>query len=206
MAKATTIKEALKRWEDQNKQNSTEVKEINLQFQWPPIEKMDATLSTLVKCEKLSLSTNMIEKITGINGMKNLRVLSLGRNYVKSFTGLEGVADTLEELWMSYNLIEKLKGINVLKKLRVLYISNNLIKDWTEFARLQELPSLENLLFTGNPLHESYTDEATYRAEVIKRLPSLKKLDGELVVSDVDSQFAQAQAQQSATNPTNPAE
>ncbi|XP_031623258.1 dynein light chain 1, axonemal isoform X2 [Contarinia nasturtii] len=201
MAKATTIKEALKRWEDQNKQNSTEVKEINLQFQWPPIEKMDATLSTLVKCEKLSLSTNMIEKITGINGMKNLRVLSLGRNYVKSFTGLEGVADTLEELWMSYNLIEKLKGINVLKKLRVLYISNNLIKDWTEFARLQE-----NLLFTGNPLHESYTDEATYRAEVIKRLPSLKKLDGELVVSDVDSQFAQAQAQQSATNPTNPAE
>lgn len=30
----------------------------------------------------------MIEKITGINGMKNLRILSLGRNYIKSFTGL----------------------------------------------------------------------------------------------------------------------
>lgn len=51
MAKATTIKEAIKRWEDQTKQNSTEAKEIGLQFQWPPIEKMDATLSTLVKCE-----------------------------------------------------------------------------------------------------------------------------------------------------------
>lgn len=51
MAKATTIKEALKRWEDQTKQNSAEAKEIGLQFQWPPIEKMDNTLSTLVKCE-----------------------------------------------------------------------------------------------------------------------------------------------------------
>lgn len=51
MAKAITIKEALKRWEDQTKQNSTDSKEIGLQFQWPPIEKMDSTLSTLVKCE-----------------------------------------------------------------------------------------------------------------------------------------------------------
>lgn len=82
----------------------------------------------------------------------------------------------------------------MLRKLRVLYISNNLIKDWVEFTRLQELPLLENLLFMGNPLHENITDETTYRSECTKRLPSLKKLDGELVVSDVDSQFAQAQA------------
>lgn len=108
------------------------------------------------------------------------------------------MADTLEELWISYNSIEKLKGINVLRKLRVLYISNNQIKDWIEFARLQELPCLENLLFMGNPLHENFTDETSYRAECNKRLPSLKKLDGELVVSDVDTQMAQAQAQQSA--------
>lgn len=106
----------------------------------------------------------------------------------------EGVADTLEELWLSYNLIEKLKGINVLRKLRALYISNNLIKDWIEFTRLQELPCLENLLFTGNPLHENFTDEATYRAECIKRLPALKKLDGELVVSEVDPQLAPSTA------------
>lgn len=51
MAKATTIKEALKRWEDQTKQNANDAKEIGLQFNYPPIEKMDATLSLLVKCE-----------------------------------------------------------------------------------------------------------------------------------------------------------
>lgn len=51
MAKATTIKDALKRLEDQTKKNLTEVSEVSLQFQWPPIEKLDNTLSTLVKCE-----------------------------------------------------------------------------------------------------------------------------------------------------------
>lgn len=51
MAKATVIKEALKRWEEQNKRSASEATEIELQFQWPPIEKMDATLSTLVRCE-----------------------------------------------------------------------------------------------------------------------------------------------------------
>lgn len=61
----------------------------------------------------------------------------------------EGVGDTLEELWISYNLIEKVKGVSVLKKLKVLYMSNNLVKDWAEFNKLQDLPSLEDLLFVG---------------------------------------------------------
>lgn len=61
----------------------------------------------------------------------------------------ESVGDTLEELWISYNLIEKVKGVSVLKKLKVLYMSNNLVKDWAEFNKLQDLPSLEDLLFVG---------------------------------------------------------
>ncbi|XP_065073016.1 dynein axonemal light chain 1 [Ochlerotatus camptorhynchus] len=182
-AKATTIKEALKRLEDRTKTNPCEDKEIDLCFQWPPIEKMDTTFSTLVACEKLSLSTNMIDKIFGLSGMKNLRILSLGRNYIKAISGLEGVSDTLEELWLSYNLVEKLKGINVLKKLKVLYMSNNLVKDWVEFNRLADLPMLEDLLFAGNPLVESM-EESVWRAEASKRLLSLKKLDGETVIRE----------------------
>lgn len=123
----------------------------------------------------------MIEKIYGLNGMKNLKVLSLARNYIKQISGLEAVADSLEELWLSYNLVEKLKGLSVLKNLKVLYISNNLIKDWTEFNRLQENPTLEELLVIGNPIGEGL-DEPTWRSECIKRLPFLRKLDGEPVV------------------------
>ena len=114
----------------------------------------------------------MIEKITGLTGMKNLRVLSVGRNYIKSLAGLvcirntffeqrnirwyshklqDAVADTLEELWISYNFIEKLKGVDVLKKLKVLYMANNIVKEWSEFNKLQECPCLEDLLFIGKP-------------------------------------------------------
>nr|CAD7442777.1 unnamed protein product [Timema bartmani] len=106
---------------------------------------------------------------------------------------MEAIGETLEELWLSYNLIEKIKGVGVLKRLKVLYLSNNIVKDWPEFNKLQEIPNLEDLVFVGlykslgrNPLSESY-DENMWRAEAIKRLPNLKKLDGEPVIREETS-------------------
>lgn len=50
--KATTIKDAIKNWEDENnKEPASEATNVCLQFQWPPIEKMDNNLSVLTKCE-----------------------------------------------------------------------------------------------------------------------------------------------------------
>jgi hypothetical protein len=69
-------------------------------------------------------------------------------------------------------------GVAVLKKLRVLYMSNNRVDKWSEFERLQELPALEELLFTGNPLEETHAKQGTWRTEVVRRLPGIKKLDG----------------------------
>ncbi|KAM8920858.1 dynein axonemal light chain 1 [Pelodytes ibericus] len=187
-AKATTIKEALAKWEEKSGQKAAEAKEVKLYAQIPPIEKMDASLSTLVNCEKLSLSTNCIEKIANLNGLKNLRILSLGRNNIKNLNGLEAVGETLEELWISYNLIEKLKGINVMKKLKVLYMSNNAVKDWAEFSKLADLPSLEDLVFMGNPLEEKHTSEGNWFDEATKRLPKLKKLDGSPVIKQEEEE------------------
>lgn len=65
--KATTIKEALRRWEEKNNQIASEAKEMSLCFEYPPIEKMDNSLAVLTQCTKLSLSTNMIEKVSGIS-------------------------------------------------------------------------------------------------------------------------------------------
>lgn len=185
MSKGTTIKEALAKFEEKTGQKASEATEVKLCAQLPPIEKMDASLSTLVNCEKLSLSTNCIEKIANLNGLKHLKILSLGRNNIKSFTGLEAVGDTLEELWISYNQIEKLKGCNVLKKLKVLLMSNNAVKDVAEFTKLSDLPCLEELLFVGNPLQEQLTEggaDEEYRNFVISKLSKLKKLDGVPVV------------------------
>ncbi|XP_050426403.1 dynein axonemal light chain 1-like [Adelges cooleyi] len=181
--KATTIKDAIKKWEDDNKESATEAKSIGLQFQWPPIEKMDSSLSVLVNCEKLSLSTNMIEKINGLSALRNLKILSLGRNYIKAFTGLESLADTLEELWISYNFIEKMKGILGMRKLKVLYMSNNSVKEWAEVNKLAEMESLQDLLFVGNPLFEAL-DESVWRSECIRKLPKLVILDGLPVIRE----------------------
>ncbi|XP_054730691.1 dynein axonemal light chain 1 [Anastrepha obliqua] len=181
MAKATTIKDALRIWEEQNKKDPISAIDIGLQFQYPPIEKMDATLNTLVNCRKLSLSSNMIEKIVGINQLKNLRVLSLARNNLKTINGIEALGDTLEEFWVSYNIIEKIKPIESMKALRVFYISHNLIKDWAEFNRMAAAPKLEEISFLGNLLNENM-DELAFRSEAIRRLPLIKKLDGEPVI------------------------
>ncbi|XP_028678199.1 dynein axonemal light chain 1 [Erpetoichthys calabaricus] len=188
MAKSTTIKEALVKWEEKSGQKAAEAKEVKLYAQIPPIEKMDASLYTLVNCEKLSLSTNCIEKIANLNGLKNLRILSLGRNNIKNLNGLEAVGDSLEELWISYNQIEKLKGINVMKKLKILYMSNNLVKEWGEFVKLADLPCLADLVFVGNPLEEKHSAEGNWSEEATRRLPKLKKLDGNPIIKQEDEE------------------
>ncbi|KAK7476250.1 hypothetical protein BaRGS_00032526 [Batillaria attramentaria] len=186
MSKGTTIKEALAKFEEKVGKKASECTEVKLCAQLPPIEKMDASLSTLVCCTKLSLSTNTIEKIANLNGLKNLKILSLGRNNIKSLTGLEAVGDTLEELWISYNQIEKLKGIQVLKKLKILYMSNNNVKEKSEFLKLAEMPCLEELLFVGNPYAENEEPEK-FREIACDALTKLKKLDGVPVVRQEES-------------------
>jgi dynein light chain 1 len=61
-------------------------------------------------CRHLSLSTNLIEKISSLSGMDSLTILSLGRNLIKKLENLDAVAETLEELWISYNQVASLVG------------------------------------------------------------------------------------------------
>lgn len=173
----SSVKDALKKWEEKNNLKAAEAAEIKLYGQMPPIEKMDG-VSGLKMCKQLSLSTNCIDKITGLTGLDSLEILSLGRNNIKNLAGLESVGDTLLQLWISYNQIEKLNGIEKLKTLKVLYMSNNKVASWAEFDRLKQLPSLEELLFTGNPLERAHMEAGDWRLQAIKRLPTLKKLDG----------------------------
>lgn len=47
----------------------------------------------------------------------------------------------------------------------------------------KELPNLEDLLFVGNPLYDGCELEV-WRSEAARRLPGLKKLDGETVLRE----------------------
>jgi dynein light chain 1 len=138
-------------------------------------------VSTLKACERLALSTNLIDRMVSLAGMENLKILSLSRNMLKKIEKLEDVGGTMEELWLSYNLITSLDGLAPCTALRVLYIGNNKISDWGELDKLSTLPSLKDVLLQGNPIYDSAPDPATARLMAIKRLPNVDKLDNQLI-------------------------
>ena len=49
---------------------------------------MDTSMTVFSQCEKLSLSTNLISNIQNLNSFTNLKILSLGRNLIKTLTGV----------------------------------------------------------------------------------------------------------------------
>jgi dynein light chain 1 len=141
----------------------------------------------LEACQKLSLSTNAIERMIPLPKLKNLRILSLGRNNIKRIMALEDVGATLEELWISYNQIEKLDGLQPCVKLSVLFMSNNKIKTFEEISKIAQLPEIKNVLFIGNPCYgdKSKEDNAPY---VVKRIPQIEMVDGKMISPAVRKQ------------------
>jgi dynein light chain 1 len=100
---------------------------------------------------------------------------------LKKLERLEDVSATLEELWVSYNAISSLDGLASCQKLATLYIGNNRIADWAEVEKLAALESLRDVLLVGNPIETGSADNATYRANVIKRIPQMTKLDNIMI-------------------------
>ena len=176
--KKTSTAQTLKGWQAKTSQPVAEANQIKMCCQG--IAKLDASLNTLANCEHLSLSTNQIDRMVPLTGMKRLRILSLGRNQLKKIEKLEDVAETLEELWLSYNLIASLDGLAACTNLTTLFMSNNQIKAWAEVDKLAGLPHLRDVLLAGNPIYEGLSKEEA-RLEVLRRLPHLKKIDGDLV-------------------------
>ena len=179
----TSCKEAIKRWEAMTGQNPAEATEVKLLCMIPAMDKMDESLSVFEKVEKLSLSTNNIERIQFLK-FKNLRILSLGRNNIKRIQGLEEVSATLEELWISYNMIDKLEGLSSLAKLVTLFIGNNKISKWDEVSKLAQLPELKNILLVGNPIYGDRSADNYKEMNaplVVKRIPQIENIDGKMV-------------------------
>ena len=116
-----------------------------------------------------------------LNGMSKLRILSLGRNVIKRIEKLEDVGETLEELWISYNQISSLEGLQGLNVLSSLYMSNNNIKSWAELDKIASLPALKDILLVGNPIYSDFGTREEARVEVLRHLPNLAKIDGQMV-------------------------
>jgi len=84
---STSVKDAIKAFEASAECVAAEAEDVRLcpiSLQLPLITKLDASLGTLKACKHLRLSTNAIDKISNLNGLDNLEILSLGRNAIKS--------------------------------------------------------------------------------------------------------------------------
>ena len=173
----STLAQCIKQWETDNNALAEDAEHLKLYCQVPPINKLDGSINTLKTCQRLALSTNNIDKMVPLNGLSQLKILSLGRNMIKKIERLEDVASTLEELWISYNQIATLDGLSGLSNLTTLYISNNTIKSWNELDKLAGLANLRDVLFVGNPIYDDMPKEQA-RIEVLKRLPQVAKIDG----------------------------
>ena len=184
MSKGTNCRDAIKQWEQKTGMIAAESKEIKLMCQIPPIEKMDDSLNSLIDCQKLALSSNQIERIISLPKLKNLKVLSLGRNNIKKLQGLDEIGKNLEELWISYNFIEKLDGLHNCQRLIMLFISNNKIKSWDEVAKLAALTEIKSVIMTGNPI---YQDRQTLEVMpmLVRRVPQLEQIDGKMVSAHI---------------------
>jgi len=186
-AAAMTLGLAVRQWTEAHPEKKIEDEtHVKLTCTTPPIDRIDNTVNLFTNCIKLSLSTNMIDKIPLLPGncMCNLRILSLGRNQIKKITGLEEIGATLKELWISYNQISTLDGLSVCTQLETLLISNNKIKETSEIRKLMNNPNLVNCNFIGNPIYEGLS-RSDGRMQIIQALPQLKTLDGELITESI---------------------
>ena len=95
-------KQALMDWATANNQDPKAASIVKLIALMPPIKKLDSSiLSSLKNCERLSLSTNAVEKMCPLNNLPKLKILSLGRNRISKIEHLHSVASSLEQLWIS---------------------------------------------------------------------------------------------------------
>lgn len=149
----------------------------------PPVDRMDNSLNQLTNCKHLSLSTNCIDRMIALPGLKNIQILSLARNQIKKIQGLDEIGATLKELWLSYNQISTLDGLQNCTALTTLYVTNNKIKSWDEVKKLNQLPSITSISLYNNPVYEGYTKK-TVRPVFGTHCPKIRTLDGEMLTSE----------------------
>lgn len=108
------------------------------------------TKSNLAEVRKLDLWGYRLSDISLIEKMKKLEIVSLSSNNITS-----------------------LKPFKSCTRLRDLFLRDNKITDFNELNYLSELPNLQILWLTGNPI----ASEPLYREKVMQLLPKLSKLD-----------------------------
>ncbi|XRB06100.1 U2 small nuclear ribonucleoprotein A [Pycnococcus provasolii] len=133
------------------------------------------------RLRSLFLQDNDLTSIDGLDGLGELRELVLDRNRLKAIdaSSFQG-CPLLREVRVEENLLRSLGGFESLPKLRVLRLGHNRLNDLNELEKLEANVELVELVLFGNPLSR----RPQYRANVVRRLPSLLRCDGKDVTAE----------------------
>ena len=138
-----------------------------------------------------------LTKCQNIGHLQNLRILSIQSNRLPKISGLDDLPN-LEELYISHNPLTEISGLDHALKLRVLDISNNPIKHLTNLKHLEHLEELwassclllsfeeverelkdkkklDTVYFEANPIQ--LQSPALYRNKVRLALPQIRQID-----------------------------
>ncbi len=123
--------------------------------------------SLYIKCD--------LNEIPVFKNLKELRLLSLSNNKIRSLDGLKNLKNlkNLEELFLYSNLIEDISSLEYLKvlpNLRVLNLSGNKIRSLDGLINFENLKNLKELRLSSNLITN------INGIEYLKVLPNLKKL------------------------------
>jgi len=110
-----------------------------------------------------------------VSSLHQLRELVLDRNKIKHLdaSSIRGLIN-LRELRLEENGLRTLDHFTPLPKLQTLCLCSNRLLDIGELEKLAPLPGLLNLTLLNNAVAR----KQLYRPTLIRRLPSLKLIDG----------------------------
>ena len=132
-------------------------------------------LSLLSNLRILSVQSNRLTKIQGLESLRNLQELHIADNSLTELSGLDG-NDALRIIDISRNQITTLENIRHLVRLEEFWASSNLFDSFDEIrVELGNKEHLDTVYFEGNPVQTK--NPTTYRNKVRFSLPHIKQID-----------------------------
>lgn len=116
------------------------------------INVIDDAIKLVPNVEILILHQNKIRDIVDLSFLTKLNYLYMSNNLLTSCDNLHLKLGNIKLIDFSQNSIKSLQGFEKIYSLETLNISCNKISDINEIRYLGDLPCLENLIITANPV------------------------------------------------------
>lgn len=141
----------------------------------PAIAQTLQNLAPLPNLRILSIQSNRLTEIKGLESLQTLEELHIADNLLTELSGLDQ-NKALRVMDISRNRIRRLSNIKHLSHIEEFWASSNLLDSFDEIeTELADMKDLNTVYFEGNPLQTN--NAVTYRNKIRLRLPQIQQID-----------------------------